>query len=231
MKKINVAEIILDYDLYPRSKVDSQHVGYMIEAMKAGVKLPPVVIDLETKKATDGFHRITGYRRHYGNDHMVNVIVKKYASEQEMFLDAIKYNADHGRMLTTEDRVRCAIKAGELHIPDDELATVLQITMDKLGTLKVDRVAKEVIPVPSTRGKKKVVTYGKRLVPLKHGLPHLAGKTLTEKQKVAHDKFQGTNQSFCVNQVINLIEGDLLDRNNGGLIERLKYLGDLISNL
>lgn len=62
MRSLNTAELILDYGLYPRHSIDSQHVSYMVESIRAGVALPPVVIDKKSKRVVDGFHRVTAFQ-------------------------------------------------------------------------------------------------------------------------------------------------------------------------
>jgi len=104
MQTININSLVLDFTLYPRCRVDDQHASYMLESVKAGVELPPVIIDKKSKRVIDGFHRVTAMKRFFKLNKKekpeITAIIKTYKSEADMFLDAMKYNAAHGRMLT-----------------------------------------------------------------------------------------------------------------------------------
>ena len=233
MKKVNISELILDYTLYPRTKVDSQHVSYMVESLRAGVALPPVIIDEKSKRIIDGFHRISAHKRYFNDDEKIMVIMKRYNSDQEMFLDAMRYNASHGRSLTSYDKAHCVLRSEELNIDPEVVASALNLTTEKIGELRTERIGELKTVVPSSGGKRRKTATGKRgkLFPLKRTIEHKAGTILNEDQMAANDKLSGANQSFYVNQIILLIENDLLDTENEKLMTRLDYLGGLLSNI
>ena len=58
MRRINAAEVIVDFDLYPRDKVDTKHVLQIVDALVAGVELPTIITDKKSKRAVDGVHRL-----------------------------------------------------------------------------------------------------------------------------------------------------------------------------
>lgn len=212
---LKVTELVLDFSLYPRAEVDSHHVTSIAQAMANGVTMPSVVICGKTKRVVDGFHRIRAMLRLYGEDHATRVIAKRYKSEAELFLDAMRYNADHGRALTTYDKAHCALRASELQIDDDTVADCLHVDPAWVGGLRVDRTA----------------VSGKLHVPLKRTIKHMAGKKLTRKQQETNKKLGGMQQLFYVNQLIMLLEDDLLDKSNDGLLARLVRLGELIETV
>ena len=236
MQKVNINSLILDFDLYPRCKVDSQHAGYMLDSIEAGVELPPVIIDKKSKRVIDGFHRVTAWQRFFKLNKeeipTINVILKSYTSEANMFLDAMKYNASHGRMLTQYDRAHCIIKAEALELSIDVTSGALSITVDKYGELRAEHTGElHVSPHLSKKGNKttrKTAHHKTKLIPLKRTIKHLAGKELTVQQVEVNKKLSGMNQSFYVNQLIDLIESDLLDRENTNLMARLEKLYDLL---
>jgi hypothetical protein len=221
MTKRKVGELIFDYDVYPRMSVDTQHVGYMAEALAAGVVMPPLVICEKTLRIVDGFHRSKLYLKVHGPDHMVDVIEKKFARDADLFAEAIRLNASHGRALSQYDRAHCALIAEKLELTIDETARAMGITVVKLTELRVDRVG--VLSIP---GKK-----NGQHIPLKQTIRHMTGKTLTPEQAEANEHLSGMNQLFYVNQLITLIESDLLDSSNRDLMKRLQYLAGLIQKL
>ena len=221
MRKVPLAELVLDFDLYPRADVDSQHVHYMAEAFNAGATLPPLVIDKATKRVVDGFHRVRMYRRVLPEGSKVEVLEKTYKNDAELFLDAMRYNAGHGRTLTTFDRAHCVLLAERFKIKPEQNATALQLTVDAVGKLRIERVGT-------------LRSYGKsseRHIPLKRTIAHMSGQTLTKAQYEANDKLSGMNQLFYVNQLVTLIKNDLLDTENEKLLEGLRVLHELLDGV
>lgn len=217
MKMLPVSEIVLDFDLYPRQSINTQHVTEMCEAAKAGVDFPPVVIDRKSKRLTDGFHRHRKAIRLKESE--IAVVEKTYKNEAEMLLDAIRMNANHGRVLTTYDRSHCIILAGRMKITDNVVATAMSITTDRLKSLRIDRTA--------------TVKAGRTIeaVPLKRTVRHMAGRKLTKAQVVANAKLSGMNQQFYVNQLLTLITSGMLDREDEKLMGLLVELRDKITEI
>lgn len=219
-EKIKLSELVLDFSVYPRADVDSQHVSYLREAEDAGCQLPPVVIDRATKRVIDGFHRVKMWRSKYSDsDPSVEVIAKSYESEKDVLLDAIRYNANHGRTLTRYDRTHCILLGEKLHVPQDELASALSMTVERIGILKSERVG--TLHVGKTN----------EAIALKRTIRHMSGQRLTKHQSEVNDRLGGMNQSFYANQLIMLIEADLLDVNDDSLLESLGKLHRLLGRM
>jgi hypothetical protein len=220
MQVRKVGELVLDFDVYPRMSIDTQHIGYMREAVEAGVTLPPLVVCAKTLRVVDGFHRCKLYLSMYGGDHELNVIEKKYPNDAALFADAMRFNAAHGRALNRYDRVHCALRAQKLSLSLEDTASALGMTLDKLSELRADRVA--TLTIAGRKGEE---------VPLKQSIRHMNGKTLTQKQVEVNRHLSGMNQLFHANQLISLIESGLLDVGNGELLARLAHLSTLIRKL
>lgn len=215
MRKLKAAELVLDFDLYPRNNVDTHNVKNLSDALVAGMELPPVIIDRKSKRVIDGFHRVKAHLRVYGDDCEIEVIEKAYKDDAEMFLDAMRYNASHGAKLDSCDRTRCTIIAERLSIPLEAVAGALHMPVANLGELKADRTA----------------TAGGLSVALKRTIRGFAGRKLTKRQVVANDKLSGMNQSFYANQLIELLEAGMLDVEDEKLIERLRLLHGLLDGV
>ncbi len=216
MQTVKAASLILDYNLYPRAQVDALHVKEMCDADKAGVEFPPVVADHESKRVTDGFHRITKQLRLHGEGAEIQCNFKKYKSEREMFMDAMHMNAHHGRNLCAFDKAHCIAKALDFGIPDDAIAGSLAVTVERIELIRTTKMA-------SIKGADVKLT-----MPIKNTIRHKAGKTLTVRQQETNVKLGGMNQVFYVNQLIMLIESDLLDKENDKLMERLGHLKGIL---
>ena len=216
MRRLSMGELVCDFTMYPRASVDGQHVHYMVAALEAGATLPPMIIDKKSRRIVDGFHRYRAYRRTEVEE--VDVIEKTYKDDKALFLDAVRFNAGHGRSLTTFDRTHCIIRANELRVDEELLAGALCITMDALGELRTGNT-----------GRLRAVGGGGQSVPLKRTIRHMAGRTLSKAQGEANDKLSGMEQAFYVNQIITLIETNLLDRDNEQLMARLRVLEGLLA--
>ena len=65
---MKASELLLDYDLYPRERIEPFNVNQMIEALTAGRELPPIIVDRKSLRVIDGFHRVKAYQRLHGPD-------------------------------------------------------------------------------------------------------------------------------------------------------------------
>lgn len=136
MRTYSVSDLVFDVGIYPRREVDSGHVFNLIEAIKSGVTLPPVVIEESTKRIVDGVHRVTAYKEYDGGSAKIECIEKTYEDEKAFFLDAVKYNNAHGRHLHRLDRERIVEIGVTLGIDDRLLASSLVVSEQYVGTLK-----------------------------------------------------------------------------------------------
>lgn len=149
------SEIIRDWALYPREQVDPDHVYVLKEALRAGVELPPIVVEKPTKRLIDGFHRLDAWEQVHGNSVAIPVAFKTCKTKQDFLLESIKANASHGRPLTHLDRSRCLVLAENMDVPPEAVATALNLTVDKAIRLTQDALKppshKQAVPKPSRR--------------------------------------------------------------------------------
>ncbi len=212
---MRLSELVLDFDLYPRCDVDSVHVGYLCEALQAGTTLPPIIVDADSKRVIDGFHRYRAYLRLYGEDHDVEVLEEKHKTEADLFLAAVRANSAHGRRMSRYDQAHVVVKAANLHIDSEYLAGALHVPVDTVEKLRVDKTA----------------WSGRLHVPVKCTIAHKAGQQLSKRQVEANRRLGGMRQLFYVNQLILLVESDLLDTENEQLMERLEQLARLLDGV
>ena len=212
MRIVKAASLVLDFGLYPRSKVDLHHLSEMCEAERAGVEFPDVVVDGKSKRVVDGFHRVRKQLTVYGEGATISCRFKHYKSEREMFEEAMQLNASHGRNLSSFDKAHCILRAADFGISDEVVAAALSVTEERIELVRTTKVA------TVKNGD------GTLLVPLKRTIGHKAGKRITVKQQAANQKLGGMAQLFYVNQIILLIESGLLDTENEKLMEKVKQL-------
>lgn len=220
--KIAVGLLIEDLDVYPRERIDSTHVSHIADAIEAGVDLPPIVADEDSKRITDGFHRARALKRVYGEDYKATVQLVKYASEADLFADAVRLNSAHGNNITQHDRVRCMLIGERLGIAEPEMAAALNITTERMNRIKVTRIGRRRATAVDPSGEQ---------VALKYPVRHMAGTVLTAKQAGIMPDLGGNQQTFYVNQLIKLISCNMLDTGNERLIERLGVLHEALHTI
>jgi DNA modification methylase/transposase-like protein len=141
---IELCEISLDQDFYPRSQVNQKKVNEYIEALKSGNSFPPITLqkvkypDGTTKLVLlDGAHRTEAYKQfnkwlisNHNNDeseisepiekihyvlHSDKVYFKEVPSDRaDLLLIAAKYNSAHGYQMSNDDKKRTARAICEL---------------------------------------------------------------------------------------------------------------------
>jgi hypothetical protein len=219
-KNFKLCDLIEDFTLYPRQGVDSTNVIAIADILTAGGTVPPPTVDKKTLRISDGFHRTRAYRRVFEADYKILCEVVDYATEAELFLDAIRRNSGHGKRMNHNDQARANVRAQELGVSEEEVATSMGLTMERFQKLMEYRFT-------GTKTDKRPDCV------LKNTVRHMAntGKRLTKAQVEAMPKLGGMNQLFYVNQVLLLINNGMLDMANEKLMERLDELADKITDL
>ena len=205
-KPIAVDKLVEDLDFYPRNEVSSTTVTGIADALAAGVMLPPIVIDAKSKRIIDGWHRARAYRRL--KREVIEAEWREYRTEREMFLDAVRLNASHGRRLDPYDLRRCVARLRELGVEPDAIAEVIHVLPARLEDI----------------GKQSALGPQGTVVPLKSGLMHLRERKLSRKQVEGIERASGMAALYHVNQLINLLENNLLPEHNAGLVDGLDKL-------
>ena len=162
MKSLMLSELVIDFSVYPRVGVDPQHQAALVEAMENGASFPPIVICRRSRRIVDGFHRCGAYRQAYGDEHRVDVVEKEYRDEATLFLDAMRYNSSHGRILTAYDRAHSIAVAQRLAIDDRLVAGALHIAPSRIGAFKMDRAKfKGSVQIPTRKrlGRRRQLTF------------------------------------------------------------------------
>jgi ParB-like chromosome segregation protein Spo0J len=220
MQKMQAAQLVEDFRLYPRSQVDGSHVQRLSEALLAGETLPPIIVD-ESGRIIDGFHRRRAVMRAYGDEAEIEVEVRHYANERERYLDALRLNARHGKGITGAELTGAILKSEQFKLEPKVVASALGITTDRISIILQTKVA---------HIKQAVTAHGAK-VPPKRSVHHLAGKTLTRSQAEAMDMLPGQPQSLLIRQIIKLIETGSLDLENEKVSSELIRLRELLNSL
>lgn len=206
-------ELIFDYALYPRTAVSQLRVTELIQAREAGAQFPPVIVD-QNGRVIDGFHRTSAILRREGAEAPIEIEERQYATEGEAFLDAVRLNTAHGTNLTQYDRVRVVTLARALQVDEDAIAASLHLTPTRLEKLAARRLAQNAAGEP---------------VPLKACVTHLRGRPITENQQQAIKRSAGWSLIFHLNQIMNLIDGDLVEPLSEPVVQKMTAVRDLLT--
>lgn len=208
MKKLKLSELVLDYELYPRSEVSDTHVRRLADVIRSGKKLPPIVVQEGTYRTIDGFHRIKAYKICKIEDVQCDIIK---CNDVEAYKLAVEYNNSHGRPFTPFDYQRIILKFDKLGISRDNVADLLNIRLDKIKEIK----------------KSYAVNSGGELIPLKKSIIHMAGRRLTKQQEEVNDDLSGMPVSFWVSQLTKILQSNLWEHGNEELNNKMDALCDL----
>lgn len=131
-KVFRIDELEFNKDLYPRFSTWWVNVASYADQMKAGSVFPPIDVGLlgDRKIIVDGVHRCQALQN-IGEEY-VNGIAKRYDSEQELFIDAIKSNNTHGLHLSSHDKVWITSHLLDWEMDNAEIATLIKATPETM---------------------------------------------------------------------------------------------------
>lgn len=223
MTSLPLASLVEDYSIYPRHAVDDANVSSLVNALKAGATLPPIVIDRRSRRISDGWHRVRAYKRVLGPEGVVTVEEIDYGDDVEMLKDAIRRNASHGRKLDMIDQVRSVELCRERGVDASIIAEILHIPPERVKKLEV-RIARV---EKSGAG----VIPGTLTVALKRSAGHFAGREMTAEQLEAHNGAPGVSYLLIARQLTEGIRAGLLNRADDKLLESLRELAEVLEEL
>jgi hypothetical protein len=212
VQEVELANLVLDYNFYPRQSVSDITIKAMAEACEAGRDLPPILVDMKSMRVVDGFHRY--YRALRAGETTIQAEMQAFKNEQELFEAAAAANSNHGRPYTPFDKARIISIGLKLKISKQRLAGALNMSVGRVEEIRLSfaKVGREEEPSE----------------PLKGVIKHLKGKRLTKEQAQAQRKLGGMQATFYANQLIILIENDLLNIKDGVILTTAHRLASLI---
>ncbi len=217
VRELPLTDLVEDYNLYPRYRIDEQHVRRLAQALRAGAALPLILVDARSCRIVDGWHRARAYRLVHGEGGTIPAILKEYESEADLLADAVRANASHGRALGSVDRTRATVLLHQAGVSVEEIAVILVTT-----PAEVERRLVDVIPVQANSG-------APPWVPAKPAVRHLVGKAaLNQAQFNAYHHLTGNKFPFMARQLRMALETGLAmglpQQDNRALLHELDLL-------
>jgi hypothetical protein len=195
MDKVKLKDLVLDYTIYPRNDVSGTHVQSLCDAFLSGSDIPPLVVDRKSKRIVDGFHR---YKMHDKLKHeIVEVILKDYRSEAEIFADSVRLNAAHGRAFDNYDKGRAVLKLKDFGYSEEEIAKIAFITPERIQKIELNTGT-----IPS--GERIVIKNGLRL--------ELVGENLNKKEIKLNESWSGMNPAFHARQILDMLKANIIPK-------------------
>ena len=191
--RIKLAELVFDFTLYPRNEVSRQHVTILVDAIAAGATLPPMIVDGKSRRIVDGFHRAKAYED-LGIEE-VEVFLNDYATEAELFAEAVRRNAGHGRAFDNFDRRRAVLRLAEFGFTPDQIAEIAKVPLPR-----IDETQHITAVMPG--GKVEIVKGGLRR--------ELVGHKLTRAQEQLNSSWSGMQPSYHVRQLLRLLQAKVI---------------------
>jgi hypothetical protein len=211
---LKISELNFDPELYPRLKTSWLTAYQYAEAMKAGAIFPPITVGVFEGKpyVIDGWHRVEAKK--LLNEEYISAYVRSFESKAEMFAEAVKLNAAHGRPLTTTEKVRVIDQLEKYGFQPIEISKIVGVPIDKISLFKA------------------------RIIRLRDGTP-IYGKAITIKAAekaggnpaaVDQSKFIGRDLTTMLQQIIEMIEGGIYPFEDKNIAELTVKLYTLIKD-
>lgn len=201
--KRKATELTIDENLTEMRPINAYFVSRYRQAMRNGAKFPAVIIEKGTNRIVSGNHRVTAYIQEFGDDVQIEVKEKEFASESELLRFFAEENSSHGNPLSGWSEKSIAQKLLELGDDPQEIGRVLNIPVSKvkkIGGLNVWVIGSD---------------DKKEMKPVKHGLEHMAGHTVQNKEYETHKNHdRGVPARQQVDQLIRWIDSGWIDWEN-----------------
>jgi hypothetical protein len=225
---LNLKQLLLDKEFYPRAGTNWQTIVKYKEAMQSGAQFPPVLVGKTRKSVNigkkhypvyvvlDGWHRINATKAK--GDYRV-LAIETQKPKKEWFIEAAIANLSHGLSLSAYDVARIIQRLKEEDVPDARISEIVKMRPEKVEKFLANRIVKDV------SGTETIIK-----APLKHLVSEES--TLTqEKLQELQEGLSGYSQISLLDQLIHLIENGLLDVENKTVRERLEKLQEYVSRL
>lgn len=132
--EVDIVEIVLDRDFYPRVQSNWQTVARYADALRAGEAFPPIHVVRRGQEyvVIDGWHRVLAYKR-VGTARAA-VIVYVGLPKKRWLLKAAELNRRNGRQMSKQDRVMVALRLQQEGYHVKAIAAVFSLPVARLNT-------------------------------------------------------------------------------------------------
>lgn len=215
-KTVDIKDITVDPELYPRMKHNWQTAFEYSESMKCGSVFPKIILAINngTLYLVDGKHRIEANK--ICKLKKIEAIIYHGLSRNEIYKMAVKLNVAHGLGLSTYDKRRAVLKLMEMGVKGKEISLLTNVQEDKLETFVEQRMVSSITGKPINANDDDddsdfFASMGQQV--LKTSVKHFVGSSGTDAVKILQTQkyLSSSNQLNLWKDVVHILEKDLLD--------------------
>lgn len=220
--KVQLNEIQIDEYLRElRGGMNTTVVSRYKKNCRNGAKFPPLVLEKKTYKLVSGNHRYDAMMDVFGEEYVVDAILRTYENRKEYLKDFLRENSEHGYPLVGKRRNEAIYKLVKNdHIPECEIGKILNIPADE------DIFVQNGILMTKVGTKK--TGYTEKVI--KRGAP-IAHKKITPEQYAEHiTKDKSGSFKSLTKQVIRWLNFDWISEDDYENVRHLYKAIELFRN-
>lgn len=213
-KLLSIKEIEVDDDVYPRNNYNWLIAFNYSNAIKSGSKFPAITVAKLGKKymLVDGRHRLEAYK--IVKKKHIQVEVVRIKNKNDIFVLSVKLNIGHGYQFSPHEKAQIVVKLQDMRFNLGQISKIICIPKEKIVPFVAKKMTHTITGVP---------------VVLKSPIQHLAGVPIPDEVVQEQKIFSVSTQSTLVEQMITLLFDDNLLLDDPQLLDRVRYLGQLIT--
>ena len=216
IQKIDIANVVLNKDLYPRHNLNWPVKCRYYNAIQAGAKFPPIcVAELDGKFIlVDGLHRLTATQEN--KILQISCEVLSGLDEKGIYIEAVKRNVSQGQPFSTYDTTKVILDLQKWNVSLETISKLISIPIDKVIPFVVSRTTH--------------ITDTGEEIALKSPLRNLATIPLSSNP---NDKMSGNarTQLAMIEGVSALLKNDWVDYSSEHVTQKLNELFVLLGNV
>jgi len=216
-KVLRIDEINENEEYYPRNMWQWRTSYSYAKAMESGADFPPIIVAQFGKKywLVDGKHRIEAYKMN--KQPMVTVIIDSSITDfKTLYIEAVKRNVIHGRVISPYEKVKIMLKLEELQLDKAEISQLIRVPLKDLELFKSKRMT-------NTLTGQKVV--------LKAALKNMSTIQVSEDFDSTQDVFSAQSQIQLLDQLLCLLQNNYLDITNNLVKIKVEEIIRLFDNI
>ena len=221
IRQVKLKEVVFNEKVYPRANVNWQTSFDYANSLKVGAKFPPITLALFKRKLilVDGKHRLDAFKQCKKKTIFAEIF--SGWDLKRIFVESIKRNISHGRMLSPFEKRKCIMRLREMKVSNSNISLLIQIPQEKIENFVGQRL------ISSTTGEDISLEI------VKSGIKHIAGKTYDtiETQSIVgvQKEMYIKDQIYLFDQLIGLFEKGLVDLGNNKINEKILKLSKLMN--
>lgn len=128
---INLQNVLIDENLYPRNQVYWKHTQQLMGAINTGAILPPIVVGRRDDRYViiDGRHR---YKAHLNLKKKKIGAIATHLKEDKWFAEAVRLNTAHGHGLSWQEKISASMILQRADYQPEEIASIVHIPLERL---------------------------------------------------------------------------------------------------